>query len=101
MHHSCHTPLEQHPREQGRDGASTAAPPNAPKHPLLSGNGDISATFLQRTTPSPSSISPAADSCMPFGFSQMPEPHLCWHLCPRAEEGSAELVPREMGAGLG
>lgn len=71
------------------------------EHPLLSGKGDISATLLQMTTPCPSSISPTADSRVSFGFSQMPELCLCWHLCPRAEEGSAELVPREIGAGLG
>lgn len=70
------------------------------KYPLLSGN-PLDATLLQRTMPCLCSISHTADSHMPFGFSQVLEPHLRWHLCAHAEEGSVELVPRDVGAGPG
>lgn len=81
-------------------GMRQAQPPHRmpQKYPLFSGN-PLDAILLQRTMPCPRSISPTADSHMPFGFSQVLEPHLCWHLCHCAEEGSAELVPRGVGAG--
>lgn len=81
-------------------GMGQAQPPHQmpQKYPLLSGN-PLDATLLQRTMPCPRSISPTADSHMPFGFSQVLEPHLCWHLCHCAEEGSAEVIPRGVGAG--
>lgn len=95
VRHSCHTPLEQHPREQWKDGASTATLLNTEEHPLLSGNR-YQRNPLAEDNPLHHLHQPHCRLHMPFGFFHMPELHLCWHLCPHAEDGSTELVPRDL-----